>query len=180
MTRKLRVLDLFSGHSVREDGAVFSRLGRRVKQQVSNNGYLRVELWDAGAGRKYSVHRLVALAFIPNPERKPQVNHIDGDKANNAVENLEWATQSENQIHAYRTGLQQGYRKPCRLSKAHKLALCGSRWLGETRFYHAEGETFKTPEAVARRFGVSRQTVYNRAKSRSFPTWKIEVQQEVK
>lgn len=62
------------------------------------NGYLRVKI----KGKSYSVHRLIAEAFIPNPESKPQVNHIDLDRGNNRVENLEWVTASENISHRYK------------------------------------------------------------------------------
>ena len=71
----------------------------------TSTGYKKVELVKDGKRKGFKVHRLVAQAFIPNPDEKPQVNHIDGDKTNNYVDNLEWVTASENSIHAYNTGL---------------------------------------------------------------------------
>lgn len=61
-----------------------------------------VNLHNDSIQKKYSVHRLVAKAFIPNPENKPQINHINGLKHDNRIENLEWCTHSENMIHKYR------------------------------------------------------------------------------
>lgn len=66
---------------------------RILKLQTDHKGYARVSL---GKKKALAVHRLVAKAFIPNPEEKPQVNYIDGNKLNNCVENLEWCTSSEN------------------------------------------------------------------------------------
>lgn len=178
---KLKVLDLFSGYTIREDGEVRSRFGRVIKPQISNSGYVRVELWSDGSGKKYLLHRLLATAFIPNPKDKPQVNHIDGEKTNNALANLEWVTQSENQKHAYATGLQRGFRvSGCKLSDSHKASLCGSRWRGTKRVYHAEGKRFDCPNKAAQHFGLNRQTFYNRANSERFPSWNIEIRREVK
>ena len=71
-----------------------------MKLCVSNAGYLRACIKDDnGIRRQQSVHRAVALAFIPNPENKPEVNHINANKLDNCVENLEWVTSSENARH---------------------------------------------------------------------------------
>tara|TARA_R110000851_G_C13074764_1_gene565189 strand:- start:717 stop:1226 length:510 start_codon:yes stop_codon:yes gene_type:complete len=73
---------------------------------ISKNGYVRIELNLKGKAKKYPVHRLVALGFIKTCNTRLEVNHIDGNKLNNNLVNLEWCTPSENQIHAFKTGLQ--------------------------------------------------------------------------
>ena len=71
-----------------------------LRPEVTKKGYLRVDLYDSNGRRKHKkVHRLVANAFIPNPDGKPQVNHKDGNKENNSVTNLEWVTDKENKDH---------------------------------------------------------------------------------
>lgn len=79
--------------------------GRILKTSKSKKGYLQVSLSFNKKRFHTGVHRLVAIAFIPNPENKPEVNHKDGDKTNNNVWNLEWSTGSENQIHAIENNL---------------------------------------------------------------------------
>lgn len=70
-----------------------------------NNGYSITSIQTNGKRKMISLHRQLAIHFIPNPENKPQVNHKDGNTRNNQLSNLEWATQAENTQHAYDTGL---------------------------------------------------------------------------
>lgn len=76
-----------------------------LKPSITNVGYLKVQLYKDSHSKIFYIHRLVASVFIPNPENKSQVNHIDCNKQNNRVDNLEWVTPSENQKHAIKNGL---------------------------------------------------------------------------
>lgn len=98
-------------YEVDRDGNVYSVLQTRsrrkcvIKQYSNERGYMKVNLYDSdGKCKKKYVHRLVAEAFIDNPENKPNVNHIDANVKNNSVNNLEWCTQSENILHAVKLG----------------------------------------------------------------------------
>ena len=75
-----------------------------LSANIVKNGYCLAHLYIQYQRKAIPIHRLVALAFIPNPSNKPQVNHKDGNKQNNKVDNLEWVTKAENGKHAFRNG----------------------------------------------------------------------------
>jgi len=109
----------FEKYEVSDNGCVRNANSKRIlTQKIRKDGYASVGLYRSNGIREHnSVHRLVALTFIDNPECKHQVNHIDGVKLNNNVRNLEWCTPKENTEHAYRTRL----RKPSDHNKCKKL-----------------------------------------------------------
>lgn len=88
---------------------------RILKPNVLAKGYLQLSLSDKDYKRRmFQVHRLVAMMFVPNPNNYPQVNHIDCNKQNNRVDNLEWCNNSMNQLHAYRMGLNKSHHNEWR------------------------------------------------------------------
>lgn len=94
----------YIGYTVSRCGIVRSK-GKELKSHVNSRGYLNIWLSRGGATKQYRIHRLVAIAFIENKGNLHEVNHIDGNKLNNNVENLEWSTRSNNMKHAFMNGL---------------------------------------------------------------------------
>ena len=83
-------------YTILKTGQILGKNGRPLKPRICKAGYIRVMICGGPKPKNPLVHRLVASAFIPNPGNKPQVNHIDENKQNNDVSNLEWVTHSEN------------------------------------------------------------------------------------
>lgn len=123
---------------------------RILKLSHTKDGYVKCGITIKGSSCRFRVNRLVAEAFIPNPENKPTVNHIDGNKYNNRADNLEWATKSEQMKHAYKMGL----KKPMRgtLQPRSRLSETDIKWIRE--HYKAHDKEFGM-NALAEKFNVS-------------------------
>lgn len=90
----------YENYSVSSWGKVRNDVsGDLIAQEKNPKGYMRVSIGSIGKRHHLKVHRLVAQAFVPNPEGKPQVNHKDGNNRNNSFTNLEWVTDAENKEH---------------------------------------------------------------------------------
>ena len=134
--------------------------GRVLKQQKSNKGYLRVTLSYNKKRFTTGVHRLVALEFIPNTENKPQVNHVNGIKHDNRAENLEWCTNSENQIHAVKSKLIK-----YNLAEKHHNSKLSNKEVLNVRALFKIGFTNKE---LANDYGISQSAMSNILRNKTY------------
>ncbi len=140
--------------------------GRYLKPGLNSYGYYR---FTCEKSKHMLVHRAVAEAFIPNPDEKPCVNHIDGDKTNNNINNLEWNTYAENNKHAYDIGLKE-------VTEYHKQKLSDMRSIPVKITKNNKSHTFKNGREAADFIGCAFQSVSRVAlgQRKSIYGWNVE------
>ena len=137
------------GYSVTPDGQLFHG-EHKLRAFTDRDGYTQVNVTHQGKSHHYKIHRLVAQAYIPNPDNLPEVNHKDGDKSNNQVGNLEWCTHKENLRHAAKMKL-------FRYGEAHQNSSLLQAQADEIRELFAQGSW--NQKQLAEKFGVSPMVV---------------------
>lgn len=155
------VRDYVGGYFVSNLGRIRSNSSRaRVLKAAISSGYLVLTLYNNGAGKQLKVHRIVAENFIPNPDNKPCVNHIDGNKLNNHAANLEWVTYSENTIHAIDNDLLK-----LRGENNHKSKFSNADVAQIRKYYNERRPTFKE---LGEMLGVRKSTAHKIIKLKSY------------
>ncbi len=134
---------------------------KTLKNVRQPSGYFRVCLSKGGIGKRFFIHRLVAQAFIPNPENKPEVNHIVGDKANNTADNLEWNTRSENIQHALKNNLRLSGEN-CKQSKLTVFQV------NQIRKEYIFGSRKYGASALAKKYGVTHSSILKIIKNKTY------------
>lgn len=140
-----------------KQGVVIAKMKRKKCSQQKQRGYHYVHLCKNNVKNAFLVHRLVAIAFIPNPNNYPQVNHIDGNKSNNSVSNLEWCSVLQNMRHSWDIGL----RKSKSLEQSPRAKLVNND------VEHIIKSDKKGSE-LAKQYGVSCTAIYNIRSGRSW------------
>ena len=155
---------LETNYFVNSDGSVYcyyptSRKNRfyKKKQQISNTGYLRVGMTINGKQSMKSVHRLVAELYLENPNKLPQVNHKDGDRLNNTIENLEWVTASQNTKHSFDVLMRKGKGAKGEKSGKSKLKYSDVEYIRKN--YIPYNKEFSMM-ALSKKFGVADSTIH--------------------
>lgn len=144
-------VDIFEGYEASNDGHIRNKKTKRVLREfVSKDGYLRTQF----GGKSRTVHRIIAMAFIPIENGKDFINHKDGNKRNNSAENLEWCTREENMKHAYAHGL----KKPLKGEDNGRAKLSSDDVLLIKENYK-KGDKDYGAKALAERFNVAHQTI---------------------
>lgn len=146
-------IKMFSRYEVSTTGLIRNKY-RVLSPCLSKKGYPRTALIDDnGKTKSVLVHRMVANSFLDNPFSLPEINHIDGDKTNNCIDNLEWCTSRHNQLHAYRMGLKNQFK-----GEQHGRAKLTKFKVDEIRRLYSSGKVGQV--ALGKKFGVSKSNIY--------------------
>lgn len=163
MIEKWKEIKDFSGYFVSTAGKVKNSHGQIMSNEVSNAGYNRVHLCKNGKAKHLSVHRLVAKAFISNPNNLRVVNHKNGIKTDNRVENLEWSTHSANLQHAYDFNLRVG-----NFGEANGQAKLTRKKVEEIRTLYKKQSKKYGSYALAKIYNVSSSTILHIVKNKKW------------
>ena len=130
--------------------------GKILKTYVSCRGYESLRFTLDGGKKTITIHRAVALAFVPNPNNYLEINHKDGNKLNNSLNNLEWCTRSQNERHKFDTGLYDPSRISGERNGNHKLTVENVKYIRE--HFQRKSKEFGVI-AMCKKFNVSRKTI---------------------
>lgn len=150
--------EFIDNYNIFEDGRIQRKGGKFLKPETMGNGYQRVTLCSNGNVKRWLLHRLIASVYIPNPNNLPVINHIDGNKQNNQVSNLEWTTYAKNENHSYRVLAKQAVS-----CEEHYNAKLTAEDVRDIREIDNINYT-----QTAKDYGVNRQTIYD---AYNYITW---------
>lgn len=157
----------YEGHyQFDENGNVYSLKNGRVKKlkpRITHDGYVWYSLSKDGKAKTIRINRIIATALIPNPENKLTVNHKDGNKLNNTLSNLEWATREEQIQHAYNLNLKQ----PMKGTLSGRALLTEEQVIEIRSIYKAKSKEFGM-QALAKKYNVSCPTILRCVRKRSY------------
>jgi hypothetical protein len=152
-------------YEVSSDGDVKNvKRQKLLRPNKGKAGYLTVVLQKGGLVKSFRIHRIVAIAFIKNPEAKKEVNHINGNKEDNNICNLEWATRRENSQHAWDTGLNEGLREVT----SKRMSIMNAKQVVDLQtgiFYDSLKEACK---ATNSNYGSSEMQIRRKSKTQRF------------
>lgn len=148
----------YPNYDITKDGKIINnKTNKELKSRIDKYGYHKVALSFNGITKEMRVHRLLALCYLPNLENKCDVNHIDGNKYNNDLSNLEWATRSENLKHAFKNGLKSITNKQRLLIKERS-----SKKVLDTK----TGIFYNSAVEASNLLGINESTLYGYLKGR--------------
>ena len=150
MRKTEMLVDISDKYLASSDGHIINKkTGRQLKEFLGKDGYFRTQF----DGKTRTVHRVIAKAFVKQPVGKDFVNHIDGNKSNNSVDNLEWCTRSENMKHAYGHGLKssKGMKNGRSILSEEDIKYIRSNYIPRDNNFGSK--------VLASKFGVAHQTI---------------------